>query len=141
VGVFVSVSAVTLYHVAYTLQQGLRSINALLGDPLLPACAEMEGRKACKGIHQVIVGGETGKDARPMHPDWVRSVRDQCEGAGVPFFFKSWGEWATLNDMPFLTFRHPPQNTKVDGIFKRVGKKAAGRLLDGREHNDLAWRI
>lgn len=42
----------------------------------------------------VILGGETGPHARPMHPDWVRSVRDQCAAAGVPFFFKSWGEWA-----------------------------------------------
>lgn len=45
------------------------------------------------GIHWVICGGETGIGARPMHPDWVRSLRDQCVAAGVPFFFKSWGDW------------------------------------------------
>lgn len=42
----------------------------------------------------VIVGGESGKDARPMHPDWARAIRDQCAEADVPFFFKQWGEWA-----------------------------------------------
>ena len=45
------------------------------------------------GIDWVIVGGESGKGARPVHPDWVRSIRDQCIAAGVPFFFKQWGEW------------------------------------------------
>lgn len=45
-------------------------------------------------IDWVIVGGESGKNARPMHPDWVRDIRDQCAAAGVPFFFKQWGEWA-----------------------------------------------
>jgi len=45
------------------------------------------------GIHWVIVGGESGQGARPMHPDWARSIRDQCVSAGVPFFFKQWGEW------------------------------------------------
>lgn len=47
------------------------------------------------GIGWVIAGGETGPGARPMHPDWVRSLCDQCQGAEVPFFFKSWGEWGT----------------------------------------------
>src|SRR6202007_2869845 len=46
----------------------------------------------------VICGGESGPDARPMHPDWARSLRDQCAAAGVPFFFKQWGEWARLED-------------------------------------------
>lgn len=44
-------------------------------------------------IGWVIVGGESGRHARPMHPDWARSLRDQCQAAGVPFFFKQWGEW------------------------------------------------
>ena len=51
------------------------------------------GGTGCRGIDWVICGGETGPNARPMHPDWVRSVRDQCQGAGVPFFFKGWGRW------------------------------------------------
>lgn len=45
------------------------------------------------GLDWVIVGGESGPRARPMHPDWARSIRDQCAAAGVPFFFKQWGEW------------------------------------------------
>ncbi|MCL4490582.1 MAG: phage Gp37/Gp68 family protein [Nitrospirae bacterium] len=90
-------------------------------------------------INAVILGGESGHGARPMHPDWVRSVRDQCQAAGVPFFFKQWGDWVTLDNMPFLTFRHPPKTAKFKGIFKRVGKKAAGRILDGRTHDELPW--
>lgn len=120
-----------------------------------------------KDIHQVILGGETGRDARPMHPDWVRSVRDQCEAAGVPFFFKSWGEWlakshwtqemrkgnwqrlewGTLTeDGTYFKETSPFNGHDDDGhggeaVMVRVGKKAAGRLFDRREHNDLAWRI
>jgi protein gp37 len=63
----------------------------------------------------VICGGETGPGARPIHPAWVRSLRDQCQAAGTPFFFKSWGEWAEHN----------------------VGKKKAGRLLDGRTWDEM----
>ena len=48
-----------------------------------------------KGIDWLIMGGESGPGARPMHPDWARSVRDQCQEACVPFFFKQWGEWGT----------------------------------------------
>lgn len=51
--------------------------------------------EALRRIDWVVVGGESGPNARPMHPDWVRSLRDQCVEAGVPFFFKQWGEWHT----------------------------------------------
>lgn len=68
----------------------------------------------------VIVGGCTGPNAPPMHADWARQLRDECATYGTPFFFKQWGEW--LDEKP-------------------VGKKAAGRLLDGREHNDLCWEV
>lgn len=92
----------------------------------------------------IILGGESGPGARPMHPGWARSVRDQCQAAGVPFFFKQWGEWG-----PCIEARHHPldDNIKsrswlpVPGQARQtvyyVGKKAAGRLLDGREHNEL----
>jgi len=84
------------------------------------------------GIHWVIVGGESGKDARPMHPDWAREVRDQCVAAGVPFFFKQWGEWApvtaSLNEPDFDRLHRFDDGTAVG----RVGKKSAGRKLDGR---------
>ena len=93
-------------------------------------------------INAVILGGETGSGARPMHPDWVRSVRDQCAAAGVPFFFKQWGEWAPdclcstkkpHKDTP------RPQPGKMGCMF-RCGNKAAGRLLNGRTHDGLPWR-
>lgn len=83
----------------------------------------------------VICGGETGPGARPMHPDWVRSLRDQCQAAGVPFLFKQWGEFCYPSQMPDDTWR------RVDAIINlgchadepiRVGKRAAGRLLDGQ---------
>lgn len=52
--------------------------------------------QSLEGIDAVILGGETGPGARPLHPDWVRSIRDQCSAAGVPFFFKQWGEWLPI---------------------------------------------
>jgi protein gp37 len=53
-------------------------------------------RCAAPRVHWVIVGGESGHGARPMHPDWARSLRDQCAAAGVPFLFKQWGEWMPI---------------------------------------------
>jgi protein gp37 len=96
----------------------------------------------------VIVGGESGAAARPMHPDWARSLRDQCAAAGVPFFFKQWGEFAPAFDLALRPLRHYPwrgedQTAVANGTAtaeqatKRVGKRAAGRLLDGREHIDM----
>lgn len=107
-------------------------------------------------IDWVIVGGESGLGARPMHPDWVRRIRDMCQAQGVPFFFKQWGEWVPYEDdpsPPFLVSQHgdhldghhlPSTITDhepvgewwwpdpEDALYRRVGKRAAGRLLDGR---------
>ena len=91
-------------------------------------------------IDAVILGGETGPGARPMDPDWVRSVRDQCAAAGIPFFFKQWGEW-WQSGMGKIDALKNFKNKNYDhrsGMF-RIGGKAAGRLLDGLEHNDLPW--
>lgn len=99
------------------------------------------------GLDQIYAGGESGPGARPSHPDWFRDCRDACAAAGVAFFFKQWGEWlpgtefkAALDDPrrrdPWLAqrFYHWP-----DGhCAARIGKKRAGRLLDGVEHNALA---
>ena len=103
-------------------------------------------------IHWVIVGGESGHGARPMHPDWARSLRDQCAAAGVAFFFKQWGEWfpgssdgdeftlddrhgePEVGDRKFKVHAFPAE---ADGTFQemgRIGKAAAGRVLDGVEH-------
>lgn len=90
----------------------------------------------------VIVGGESGPHARPMHPDWARSLRDQCQAAGVPFFFKQHGEWLSVCDddgqISYGSHRvHTWGGPEVggDGACYRVGKSRAGRLLDGIEHN------
>lgn len=112
----------------------------------------------------VVVGGESGEHARPMHPDWARSLRNQCEAAGVPFFFKQWGEW-TEEDPGETAHKdcagvmpsggavlcsegyQPPWDTmerlnesggvRLDGrtLMFHVGKKRAGRLLDGVQHD------
>ena len=105
------------------------------------------------GLHWVIAGGESGPGARPMHPDWARGLRDQCNAAGRPFFFKQWGEWAPYNalrdgDYTQKSFMYPDgrvlafDEPNPDGLdfrawqgMARPGKKAAGGLLDGRE-----WR-
>ena len=76
-----------------------------------------------RGLDWVICGGESGPGARPMHPDWARSLRDQCQAAGVPFFFKQWG-----TNIP---------DEEREGRYRRVPKSVAGRLLDGRDHNDM----
>jgi protein gp37 len=138
--------------------------------------APLEGRSfgmfgangpAVPSIDWVIVGGESGPGARPMHPDWARSLRDQCAAAGVPFFFKQWGEWmpaeAVANEHNGVDFVPPLSMKKLtrwrrwDGDQCRSarkgesvneffepgilavpdGKKAAGRLLDGVTHDAM----
>jgi protein gp37 len=90
----------------------------------------------------VIVGGESGPRARPMHPDWPRAVRDQCGAARVPFFFKQWGEHVYLDQAPDETVREIDAavnlagNPDIDRPW-RVGVKAAGHLLDGREWREM----
>lgn len=98
-------------------------------------------------IDWVICGGESGRNARPMHPDWARSLRDQCAAASVPFFFKQWGEWK-----PFIgwvdgasKYTDASGSYNADKIYKwgdkiyavRSGKNNAGRLLDGVLHSDF----
>lgn len=84
----------------------------------------------------LIVGGESGHGARPMHPDWARSLRDQCAAAGVPFFFKQWGEWAPY-DRSRIDGKNLATPNSLDSPMQQFGKKAAGRLLDGVEHNGM----
>jgi protein gp37 len=128
------------------------AVRFLSAEPLLGPIVGIQG------LDWVIAGGESGPHARPMHPAWARSLRDQCAAAGVPFFFKQWGEWKHGSDFapgamavtddgrvieptPDALFmadieargvmsRHPE-------LMRRGGKKAGGRLLDGREHNDF----
>ena len=85
----------------------------------------------------VICGGETGPKARPMHPDWVRSLRDQCQIAETPFFFKQWGEWAPdcLCEKAGACRSIARPEPGIIGDMFCCGKRAAGHLLDGKE-----WR-
>lgn len=116
-------------------------------------CSETNG---CRELGWVVAGGESGPGAQPMHPDWARSLRDQCVAAGVPFLFKQWGEWRN-GSADRRTERGPDHAVHRDGrhvlwsdyansdlvkgdplqrhgacVMARVGKKAAGRELDGR---------
>ena len=100
------------------------------------------------GLDAVILGGETGPRARPMHPDWARGVRDQCVDAGTPFFFKQWGEWIGFDDLPgppvniIKKLRNDQIYSRLDGRCSyRLGKKNTTRLIDGREWNELPWRL
>jgi protein gp37 len=126
-------------------------------------CAKAERRR----IDWVIVGGESSKGARPMHPDWARSLRDQCAEADVAFFFKQWGEYAdhtelhsasnkcgAASDLVITPGGHTiGGGSKAYGGFVdldweerraawmcKVGKKAAGRMLDGRTHDEMPDR-
>jgi protein gp37 len=120
---------------------------------LMPTGAPWFGKTA---LAWVIVGGESGRDARPMHPDWARSIRDQCKAAGVPFLFKQWGEWRDIEDGQACrvcgctwNFACPggcswietdlcsackglPTPAQPPTRYRRVGKHVAGRFLDGR---------
>jgi protein gp37 len=98
-------------------------------------------------IDWVIVGGESGPNARPMHTDWARILRGQCQAAGVLFFFKQWGEWlpSHLQGNEYISqalelsgvalrsgkYKMLAANESADTLFWKVGKKSAGRLLDG----------
>lgn len=125
----------------------IRNVDALRGDIYQYGKFVRVGGK----IDAVILGGETGAGARPLHPDWVRSVRDQCAAAGVPFFFKSWGEWAPIGSAKQgirLTI-DGRDGRYLENCFEgdnqtwlhKVGRKVAGRLLDGRTHDDLPWVV
>lgn len=130
--------------------QRMTKLSNSLGDYVQPLRGNF--RDSPK-IHWIICGGESGPNARPMHPDWARSLRDQCEAAGVAFFFKQWGEWepTVRSDEIDTRITMPGQNFNLwawpDGVTKdswrhgavsvRVGKKRAGRLLDGREWSQM----
>lgn len=140
---------------------GTATMNALTGD-----ASHLFGmRERAASLDWVVAGGESGPGARPMHPAWARSLRDQCASAGVPFLFKQWGEFrpaATVNEAsPRPTIAHNRFDGKdgapsgcyhthsqleslldgsgryahLDCAMFKAGKKAAGRLLDGVQHD------
>lgn len=87
-----------------------------------------------RALGWVIAGGESGPFARPSDPNWFRSLRDQCQVTDVPFLFKQWGEWVSVSEVEGHGFIH---TLSGGGSVRRVGKKRAGRTLDGLEHNEL----
>jgi protein gp37 len=160
----------------------LVSLEPLLGtinaeSRLKPTFCQYVGEKSgytLPAINWVIAGGESGPKARPMHPDWARSLRDQCAAAGVPFFFKQWGEYRPYEQtsppfyrdaatgqeydghgMNHIDYDHPSEAGTFNGCrwyppmdaigwcmetkseqctWLRMGKSAAGNLLDGKQH-------
>jgi len=144
----------------------LRLVSA---EPLLGAINFDEASKGClgarpmqetwetTGLGWIIVGGESGSGARPMHPDWAREIRDQCAAAGVPFFFKQWGNWAPELDRDKddqdcrANYRRYERNgfriLNLAGgcgfhgdrvhVMRPSSKSSAGRLLDGRTHDAM----
>ena len=111
----------------------LGPVDLAIGDPKHRTAESYHAE-----IHWIIAGGESGPGARPMQSDWARSLRSQCAEAGIAFHFKQWGEWLPQ-------FQQMQEERKVNVLqthywpngasAHRVGKKAAGRLLDGIEHN------
>ncbi|MEU3899787.1 phage Gp37/Gp68 family protein [Streptomyces sp. NPDC045251] len=128
-------------------------------------CPARQRPEDWRGLDWVIAGGESGPGARPMHPDWARHLRDACDTAGVPYFFKQHGEWEPLGPLygdledtddghleavhleavegkrvvqlessGYVAEGHQPADSRT-WLMGRVGKKAAGRVLDGRTHD------
>ena len=146
----------------------IETVESACGErrPICPSCGAVASWTGYdNGIDWIVAGGESGPHARPTHPEWLRSLRDQCKAAGVCFFFKQWGEWAprggklTGGGTDFSEI--DPQCTRWPRVIKlgehgldtrrcenctlemgeeifmqMVGKKAAGRLLDGVQHDE-----
>lgn len=114
-----------------------------------PECEEIV-EAIIEDIDWVIVGGESGPGARPMHPDWARSIRDQCKTADIPFFFKQWGQFTPYTsdfNQPdiWISIEGKQSDTDLNAITEggawqamyQVGKKWAGRELDGEFYNEM----
>lgn len=109
----------------------LGPVNILGGDTV---AARALGPRPADLLHWVIVGGESGPSARVTEPGWALSIRDQCKNAGVPFFFKQWGEWVYEAHMTDDAWEDIDASEKGFSSFirpYRLGKSRAGRLLDG----------
>ena len=145
------------------------SMEPLLGpvsfEGMFASGSPADGTNMLEELDWVIVGGESGPNARPMHPHWARSLRDQCVAAGVPFFFKQWGEWVPRSAC-YHTFEDGKALSDIDpsnrlfpcirlteaghngnrlahsgegdhAYMSKTGKKKAGRLLDGRTWDEV----
>jgi protein gp37 len=129
------------------------AVYFISGEPLIGALTlPTSFLQLPHGRAWVITGGESGHGAMPMHPDWARSLRDQCAAANVPFFFKQWGEYIPFEDAhdeenPGTVYCDAePEKHSFDGlslantthmhnvIFAKVGKSKSGNFLDGKQH-------
>lgn len=130
-------------------------IKFLSCEPLLGDLGELD----LTGIDWVICGGESGPNARPMHPDWVRNIQKQCKEQGVAFFFKQWGTWKPVyernkggttnnyfNDTESEYYDKYRRMNTAGGYgfhgenvcyFDKVGKSKSGAILDGKEYKEF----
>jgi protein gp37 len=108
-----------------------KNSNAIFNAYQWKYAYDFESNNGQQPINWVICGGESGHMARPMHPDWARSLRDQCKRAGVPFFFKQWGQWNPDN---FDTTRAKVMDDEGTLMYWQKSKKTAGNILDGKTH-------
>lgn len=133
-----------------SIEPMLGPIDMRMGGASMPDYSDLN---PLARLDWVICGGESGPGARPMHPEWARSLRDQCKAAGVPFLFKQWGEWAPGSGFALKARGYidragrsvnvdagddfPRGAASADGwaAVHRAGKKTAGRLLDGAQHD------
>lgn len=121
------------------------TIKFLSLEPLLGPLGQIN----LEGIHWAIVGGESGHGARPMHPDWVREINEQCAANGTAFFFKQWGHWRPRESsdgdkQPMIRLTNAGANGQILGVeggndvwMQAVGKKKAGALLDGKAYRQF----
>lgn len=138
-----------------------RDLAPVLGvsaEPLLgPIDLRLMKYRITPRLDWVITGGESGPNARPCHPDWVRSIRDQCQEAGVAFHHKQWGEWSPLNGTgrplrdceeeitPFVWVNRDGKmhtsGNEPDALMVRQGRKQTWAMLDGREWREFPTTI
>jgi len=134
--------------------------NYVQTEPVCERCGAymVTGHPDTKHVNWVICGGESGPGARPMHPDWVRSLQEQCNETETNFFFKQWGSWVVEIDRdkddpdwraPYSKYEQSDRYCGLNlaggigfhgeryHVMKRVGKKSAGHLLDGVEHREM----
>ena len=133
------------------------AVRGLSIEPMLGNMSIQWALDDCNGtkIDWVIVGGESGSKARPMHPDWPKSIRDQCKQFGTAFWFKQWGEWGmivtpdsrkcivvckdgttrTIEEMKANEIK--PDVSLAPTVMSKLGKKKSGNILDGKTHSEL----
>jgi protein gp37 len=135
----------------YKVGRGWDIADALTGEGLtFDKDGEVDKTVTTPSIDWVIVGGESGGDARPMNPVWVRDLHEHCTSAGVPMLFKQWGEWFPYGGID--ADGHQNSRTRGErlglwhtwpdgeGFSVRIGKKQAGRYLDGVLHDGMPHR-